>query len=98
MQKTSAYYSHAQEWTSIEMVKDREYMGYCRNNDEAYLKTIKLFLDKKDEIVSTIESFTYLQERDLNELLNYIESFYSLLNNPERFISTLKSQCRASDF
>ena len=92
------HYSHPQEWTNIETVKDREYLGYCRNNDEAYLKVISLFLDKKAEILQTIESFTYLPERDRKELLNYIESFYSLLNNPDRFVSTLKEQCRNNDF
>ena len=92
------HYSHPQEWTSIETVKEREYMGYCRNNDEAYLKTIKHFLDKKAEILNTIESFTYLSERERKELIKYIEGFYSLLDNQDRFINILKDQCRSNDF
>lgn len=88
------HYSHPQTWTSIENVKEREYLGYCRNSNEAYLKTINLFLDKKDEMLKTIKSFSYLSERDIEELIRYVESFYDLLNNPERFISILKSECR----
>lgn len=91
------HYSHPQSWTSIKNVKEREYLGYCRNSDEAYLKTINLFLDKKDQIIKTIESFSYLSEREREAAVKYIESFYGLLNYPDRFISTLKSQCR-TDF
>ena len=92
------HYSHPQEWTSIESVQQREYLGYCRNSDEAYLKTINKFIDKKDEILETINSFSYLDERERKTLIKYIESFYYSLENPERFIRTLKSQCRKNDF
>ena len=92
------HYSHPQEWTSIENVKDREYMGYCRNSDEEYLKTISKFIDKKDEIIETINAFSYLDERERNSLVKYIESFYQSLENPERFIRTLKSECRNNEF
>jgi hypothetical protein len=91
------HYSHPQSWTSIKSVKEREYLGYCRDSDEAYLKTINLFLDKKDQILKTIESFSYLPEQERNNLKKYIESFYELLDNPNRFIAILKSECR-SDF
>ncbi len=92
-----AHYSHPQSWTSIKHVTEREYLGYCRNSDEAYLKTINLFLDKKNQMIKTIESFSYLSESERESLVKYIESFYDLLNNPNRFISTLKIQCR-TDF
>lgn len=91
------HYSHPQSWASIKNVKEREYLGYCRNSDEAYLKTINLFLDKKGQMIKTIESFAYLSEGEREGLIRYVESFYDLLNNPNRFISTLKSECR-TDF
>lgn len=91
-------YSHPQAWTSIESVRDREYLGYCRNDDNDYLKTIKLFADKKKEIMETITNFEYLEERDKNSLIKYIEGFYSGIDQPQRFLSTLKNQCRPTDF
>lgn len=91
------HYSHPQSWTSIKSVKEREYLGYCRNNDEAHLKTINLFLDKKDQMIKTIELFSYLSERDREGMIRYMESFYDLLDNPNHFIYTLKNQCR-TDF
>lgn len=90
------HYSHPQTWTSVETVQEREYLGYCRSNDEAYLKTINLFLDKKDKILQTIEAFTYLDERDRKNLKGYIESFYNELDRPEDFISVLKNECRTN--
>lgn len=91
------HYSHPQSWTSIKDVKEREYLGYCRANNAAYLETINLFLDKKDEILQTIEAFTYLDERDRKNLKAYIKSFYNEMDKPERFISLLKNECR-TDF
>ena len=92
------HYSHPQEWTSIEDVKQREYMGYCRNSDEEYLKTINKFIDKKDEIIETINSFSYLYERERKSLVKYIESFYNEIENSKYILSVLKNQCRNNDF
>lgn len=93
-----AHYSCPQEWTSIESVEEREYMGYCRSTDEEYLKTINKFIDKKDEILETINSFNYLDEQERKSLVKYIESFYSNMEKPRRFLSVLKNECRNDDF
>ncbi len=93
-----ANYSMPQEWTSIENVREREYLGYCRNNEEAYQKTINLYLSKKDEIVQTIQAFTYLSERDRKDLINYVEKFYDLLENPKYFLSIVRRECRGTEF
>lgn len=90
-------YSHPQSWTSIKSVKEREYLGYCRNDDAQYLKTIELFLEKKDEILTVISTFEYLGEKEKKSLTGFIEGFYNELNKPERFVSILKNQCR-TDF
>ncbi len=92
------HYSHPQEWTSIEDVRQREYMGYCRNSDEEYLKTINKFIAKKDEILETINSFSYIDERERKSLVKYIESFYKEIENPKYILSVLKNQCRNNDF
>ncbi len=93
-----AHYSFPQSWTSIENVKQREYMGYCRENTDEYKKIFQLFLDKKDEIFDTIDSFNYLSERERKSLHGYIESFYEELDNQDILLYTLKSECRSLDF
>lgn len=91
-------YAKPQEWTSIKDVREREYLGYCRDNDEAYLKVIGLFMQKKDEIMETISSFTYLSEKERNHLLKYIESFYAELEKPNYILAILNKECRSIDF
>jgi hypothetical protein len=90
-------YSFPQSWTSIETVQEREYLGYCRDNEEDYLKTIKLFIEKKDEIFTTINSFTYLSERDRKSISNYVGQFYDEIENTKRILNVLKAECR-TDF
>jgi hypothetical protein len=92
-------YSFPQEWaTTCENITDREYLGYCRNNDEYYLKTIALYNDKKEELLDTIADFEYITEKEKEYLLDFINEFYSEINDPRRFINTLKNQCRNDEF
>lgn len=91
-------YSHPQAWTSIETVQEREYMGYCRSNEGDYMKAINLFIEKKEEILETIKSFEYIDEKEEKSLLNYVEQFYSLAEKPKVLIGILKRECRDADF
>jgi len=92
-------YSFPQEWaTTCENIRDREYLGYCRDNEENYLKTIALFNDKKEEILKTITDFEYITDKEKKSLLDFINDFYSEINQTKRFILTLKNQCRSEEF
>lgn len=93
----NTYYSFPQEWTSLKDVRSREYLGYCRNAEDDYMKTINLFLEKRDEIFETINTFELLDLKERKSLANYIDDFYSDLSRPSRFIAFLKGQCR-TDF
>lgn len=92
-----AYYSFPQEWTTIKDVKEREYLGYCRNNEKEYLKVITTFLEKKQDLKETINSFEYLDENEKKYLIKFLDDFFNKLNQPDYFIRILKSQCR-TDF
>ena len=91
-------YAIPQEWTSIDNTKEREYLGYCRNNEEDYIKTMNLFNSKKEEILETIDTFEYLDERNRKQLISYIERFYDQIRRPERFVYVMENQCRDLDF
>jgi len=92
-------YSFPQEWaTTIENVRDREYLGYCRDNEENYLKTIALFNYKKEEILKTITDFEYITDIEKESLVDFINEFYFEINQPKRFIPTIKNQCRNDEF
>ncbi|MEN8117731.1 MAG: hypothetical protein ABFS16_12170 [Bacteroidota bacterium] len=89
-------YSIPQEWTSIDNVKEREYLGYCRKNEQDYLNTITLFAEKENEIMETINSFHYLDEKDRRNLVKYIEDFFKLAERPDVFVNILKRECRTN--
>lgn len=90
-------YSFPQTWTSIQSVKEREYLGYCRKTDEAYLKNIKKFNDKSEEIFETIDSCLLLDDKEKERLSSFIQDFYHKLSKPDKFVRTLRNQCR-TDF
>jgi len=92
-------YSFPQEWASnTNSVLEREYLGYCRDNKENYLKTIKLFNDKKEEIINTIKDFRYLSDKEKKSVLDFVEEFYIEISNPDRFINNLEYFCRGEEF
>jgi len=92
------YYSIPQPWTGIKDVTEREYTGYYRDMDKKYMDIINEFIDKKDEILKTIEAFQYLNDKEKGFVENYIQSFFTEIEKPERFIINLKYQCRSADF
>lgn len=90
-------YSFPQSWTSIESVGEREYLGYCRDNDKAYFSNIEKFDEKSEEIFETIGSCVLLSEKEKEKLSKFLLEFYDRVSKPDRFIRTLKNQCR-TDF
>jgi hypothetical protein len=92
-------YSAPQEWTNgISDVRQREYLGYCRDDEEDYLKTISLFNEKKEKIEETIANYSFLTEKDKKVLGNFVQGFYKANSQPQKFIPTLKSECRNDEF
>lgn len=93
-----ASYAVPQEWTSLNSTIEREYLGYCRDNDESYLKAIQLFADKKEQLYSEINNFDYLEEKQRIRLIKFLDEFYNLVEKPNSFVELLKYQCRSIDF
>lgn len=90
-------YSAPQEWANIETVRDREYLGYCRDKEE-YKSSITHFLDRKAEIMETIHSFPHFDDKENSRIANYIESFYKILETRnERMVGIMQNECR-TDF
>ncbi len=87
-------YSFPQEWTSIQSVGEREYLGYCRITDEAYFQNIELFNEKSEEMFTTINSCSLLSEKERERTIKFLQEFYDRVTKPERFVRTLKAQCR----
>lgn len=87
-------YSFPQSWTSIKDVRDREYLGYCRNSDQEYINNVNLFNLKKEDVLNVIKNSPFLDEKVKKSDMKFLEGFYSAIAQPERFVKVLKSQCR----
>jgi len=94
----NASYAIPQEWTSIKEVTQREYLGYCRDDEDAYLQAVEPFLQNKDDIFMIIEDCQYLSEREKKGLRSFIEGFYDEVEDSRGVLHSLKRQCRDITF
>lgn len=78
---------------SVSSVRQRLYRGYCRYNDQARAAA-ELFRARRDRIYAVIDSETRLTEARRNSTRNYIEAFYEILDNPQRFENQVIEECR----
>lgn len=88
-----AYYAVPGEKLGIESVRDRYFLGLCRE-DESYLKAIDSINNHREEILELINSFPYLDEKEKEDLIGYLESYFAIASDPARLIRTLRQTCR----
>jgi hypothetical protein len=76
----NADYATPNELLGTETVKERAYRGFPRQMAE--LQTcFDVFRNKKNSILALINNFTLLQSRTKKELADYLEEFYTTINN-----------------
>jgi hypothetical protein len=75
-----ASYAIPSDKLGIESVRERLYLGKCYTEDELE-KAIAIFLDKKDEIFALYNNFPLLNKASLNHSINYLGSFYKIIEN-----------------
>jgi hypothetical protein len=93
-----ASYAFPQSWSTSESLFQRDYLGYCRNNDEDYLKNIRFFAGKKEKIMSTIANFSYLPESVIKDCSKFVNEFFNDISNEKSIVFSIKNQCRPIDF
>jgi hypothetical protein len=64
----------------VENIRERVYRGFRRTPAQID-KTIDVFLIHKEEIIELYKTCQYLDEREREDALNYIEDFYKVLTN-----------------
>ncbi len=81
----------------LRTVRERRYRGYCPNND-LLDENIELFNARKEEIISLVQNFDATSKRNRKRMVNYIESFYRIINDPDRVESVIHGYCHKSYF
>ncbi len=93
-----ASYANPQEWSDATSIYQRDYLGYCRDNDDEYLKIIELYSNKQNEIMNAINAFNLLSEKYRKEVVSFTKDFFKEISNPKSMISSLKRECQPMDF
>jgi len=91
----NANYGKPDRAMRLKTMKDRRYRGYCRNN--IFLeKNIALFMSRKEKIMKELENLNMLRKNQKKASLNYINSFYRIINDPKRVDRVIKKFCHKS--
>ncbi len=89
----NAPYASPQQGAPTRTVTERWFMGLCRTK-EFMTPTAQLFLDKKTALLSCVEQAHWLLEEDKNQIAQYLQGFFNVLENPKRFEQQILEQCR----
>ncbi len=87
-----ASYAVPDEKLGIKDVKERIFRGYCRFPG-TYEKTAEIFMSKKQDIFSLVESFELLPEVQRRIMIKYLEVFYNDIENPQVFNTKINKAC-----
>jgi hypothetical protein len=88
----NAPYAVPSEGLPIKSVQERIFRGLCRAEGE-YEKTFKVFSDKKAEIMALCENFPYFSKNSRSYVIDYLEDFYRILENPKKAKSEITDRC-----
>jgi hypothetical protein len=86
-------YAAPQEWSGVDNIRERDYMGFCRDTPDNFNKLKEEFLAAEQEIYDIINNFEPLAERERKRLYWYIQEFYKDLKYKNSF-KIITSTCR----
>lgn len=85
-------YAVPHEKLPIKSVRERFFLGKCRE-DGAYDETIQQYRDKKEVILTTCKDLTILEERARNQMLDYLDDFFEIIENPKKTRKFIVEHC-----
>jgi hypothetical protein len=88
----NADYAIPAEGLGIKSVRERYYLGICRNEAE-FQNALKEFSDKKEAFYGVINEFPYLSEKSKNEMIDYLDTFYADLTGGHLIMNFL-NECQ----
>jgi len=88
----NVHYSSQYKNLGLSHPRDRYYLGFCRTNDE-FRKVFAQILDKRKPIRELIEGFPYLESTEKQDLLNYLEEFYKIIDDPADIPGSFLKTC-----
>lgn len=89
----NAPYAVPPEGLQVRNVRQRHYRGYCRFNDQA-IAAATLFRSRREQLFAVIDGETRLAEARRRTARRYIEDFFAILEDPQRFQRQVIDNCR----
>lgn len=89
----NAEYATPGENLGINSVRQRYFMGPCRD-DQEFQAAIDHINSHREEIMELVSEFPYLSDKHKNEMIGYLEDYFSSASRPNFIKSNLKSTCR----
>lgn len=89
----NARYAAPPSQIPIRDVRQRYFYGLCQP-DDVLDEAIAKFQSKRGEITALVENVELLSDSSRKNTLNYVESFYEILDSPKRINSEIISRCR----
>lgn len=89
----SAPYAVPPEGSPVRDVRQRYYRGLCRFNEHAPAAA-EHFRSRRDRLYAVIDGETRLTDGRRRQAREYIQSFFEILDNPQRFQRLVLDNCR----
>jgi hypothetical protein len=87
-----ADYAIPYEGLGIKSVKERRYVGICRDR-EVFIGALKEFVDKKDEFYRVINQFPMLADRTKKQMIDYLDEFFSDIDKRYTVVDNILNGC-----
>jgi hypothetical protein len=88
----NANYAFPAEELGISSVRQRYYLGPCRQEGE-FQKAVDHIQSQRDEILDLVENFPYLEKKDKKDMMNYLEGYFRMAARPGFIRSYLRTTC-----
>lgn len=87
------YYSTPAEELGIASVRERYFLGPCRE-DNAYVAAIEHLNQYQEEILQLVQDFPYLEQKYKKGVISYLEDYFELAAHQKALIFSLQKTCR----
>jgi hypothetical protein len=87
------HYAIPHESFNIKNVKERLYLGICRDK-EIFIQALKEFSEKKEVFYKIINDFEFLDDKSKKEMTTYIDSFFEGFDKRNTVVNDILSNCK----
>lgn len=92
----NTHYAAPPDGLKVRNIRQRLYRGFCTFNDELP-GTAALFNEKKREILALFKDNPHLNDHFREDAIDYLEDFYTIINDPKRFEKDITGKCRGRE-